>query len=93
MRKDDKDIKRNEEEDDNRVIADMNIDGMQPHNVMRWDIPVKPLYEESKMPVPELSKKEIRRITASATLGGLLIGTIFLIIFFLFIMFCIHIWF
>lgn len=78
--------KPNKEEED-RVVADMNVEGMP------WHLPGKPLYEKSKEPATELDKKELRRITFSATLGGLLIGAIFLIVFFIFIIFSIHIWF
>lgn len=76
-------------DDDNLVVANMNIEGMP------WYRPGKPLYEESgeNPPLPELDKKELRRITLTATLGGLLIGAVFIFVFFLFIMFCVHIWF
>lgn len=74
-------------DEDSRVVADMNVEGMP------WHLPGKPLYEESKEPLPELDKKELRRLTLSATAGGLLIAVVFLVIFFLFVMFCIYIWF
>lgn len=74
-------------DEDNRVVADMNIEGMP------WHLSGKPMYEESQEPLPELSKKELRRLTLSATLGGLLIGSVFVIVFFLFIAFCVYIWF
>lgn len=77
----------NKEEDD-QVVANMNVDGMP------WHRPGIPLYDQSrKEPLPELDKKELRRLTIGATLGGLLIGAVFIIVFFLFVMFCIHIWF
>ncbi|NLO10429.1 MAG: hypothetical protein GX129_11280 [Clostridiales bacterium] len=87
MKNKDRNIEKRNEEEDNRVVANMNIEGMP------WHIQGKPLYDESKEPVPELDKKELRRLTLSATLSGLFIGAIFLIIIFLFIMFSIHIWF
>lgn len=73
--------------EDNRVIADMNIEGMP------WYVKAKPLYEESSEPVPSLSKKELRRLTFSATLAALLVASVFLVVFFLFILFCVNIWF
>lgn len=90
-------------DDDNRVIANMNIDGMPMNTRPRFGSP-RTLSNDSvdrenneSAPknnlVPELSKRELRQITRSATLAGLLIGTVFIIIFFLFIMFSIHIWF
>lgn len=89
MRFSKKNTKLNNDNDDNLVVANMNIEGMP------WYSSSKPIYEETEgdMPLPELSKKELRRITLSATLAGLLVGSVFLIIFFLFIMFCVHIWF
>lgn len=90
MKKKDKDLIKSNIEDDNRVIANMNIDGMQMHN---RHMNAKPLYDESKQPVQELNKRELRRISLSATLGGLLVGLVFLIVFLLFIMFCVYIWF
>lgn len=87
MKNRDKDIEKRNEEEDNRVVANMNIEGMP------WHVSGKPLYQESKEPIPELDKKELRRLTVSATLSGLVIGAVFLIIFFLFILFSIHIWF
>lgn len=75
------------DEEKTRVVADMNIEGMP------WHLPNEPLYQRSEESVPELSKKELRRITFSATLAGLVIGVVFLIVFFLFIMFSIYIWF
>ena len=77
-------------EDDNRVIANMNIDGMEMYNKRMTG---EPLYNESNEPIEELDKKELRRITLSATLGGLLVGLVFLTAIFLFIMFCVYIWF
>lgn len=90
-------------DDDNRVIANMNIDGMPMNTRPRISSPrnssIDSMNRESEEPVqrndltPELSKKELRQITRSATLAGLLIGIVFIVVFFLFIMFSIHIWF
>lgn len=87
MKNVDKNITEQNEEDTNRVVANMNVEGMP------WHLSSKPLYEESKEPVPELDKKELRRLALSATLGGLLVGAVFLIAIFLFILFCVYIWF
>lgn len=88
--KKEKKFKKINVEDDNRVIANMNIDGMEMYNK---GMTGEPLYNESKEPIEELDKKELRRITLSATLGGLLVGLVFLTAIFLFIMFCVYIWF
>jgi len=74
-------------EEDKMVVANMNIEGMP------WHLRGKPVFEESKEPLPELTKKELRKITLSATLGALLIASVFGVVFFLFIMFCMYIWF
>ena len=87
MKNKDKEIDKRNEEKDNRVVASMNIDGMP------WHVPGKRLYDESKEPMPVLDKKELRRLTLNATLSGLVVGAVFLIVFFLFILFSIHIWF
>lgn len=87
MKNNDRKKDKANDKDDKLVVANMNIEGMP------WHVQGKPLYEESKEPVPELDKKELRRLTLNATLSGLIIGAIFLIVFFLFILFSIHIWF
>jgi predicted lipid-binding transport protein (Tim44 family) len=48
----------------------------------------------SQIEKPELvlSKKETRRVMAGALMAGLLIGGIFLLAGFLFILFCIYVW-
>lgn len=87
MKEEDKNIEELNNDEDKRVIANMNIEGMP------WHVKGKPVYKESKEPVPELNKKELRRLTLNATLGGLFIGAIFMIVIYLFILFCVHIWF
>lgn len=78
-----------DKEEDNRVVANMNIEGTP------WFRPDVSGYKEQdgEMPLQELDKKQLRRIAFNATLAGLVIASVFLIVFFLFIMFCIHIWF
>lgn len=74
-------------ESDDRVIADMNIDGMP------WHSKGIPVYPESKEPLPPLSPKELFKITFHALGAALVIGFIFIFAFYLFIEFCIHVWF
>jgi len=78
-----------EYEEDKPVEADMNMEGMP------WYGQDESFYDENdrELPLPELDKKELRRITVSATLAGLLFGSVFMIAFFLFIMFCVNVWF
>jgi hypothetical protein len=65
----------------------MNVEGMP------WYVKVKPLYPERKEPIPPLSRKELLRLTFSALAAALAVGLIFLTAFYLFIMFCVRIWF
>ena len=106
LRRKDKNTEKQKFEDNDRVVANMNVDGMplsstprigfkrnrnryeKPNNFMEGQV-----HEENNESLPELDKKVIRQITFSATLAGLIIGAVFLVLFFLFIMFCIHIWF
>lgn len=41
----------------------------------------------------ELTKAETRSFTYSAILAALLVGAVFFIVFFLFILFCVYVWF
>lgn len=77
-----------EDKEDNVVIADMNVEGMP------WYRPDKSNEEvrDEKLPLPELDKKTLIKITLSATLAGLLIGLVFIFIFYLFVMFCVNVW-
>lgn len=43
--------------------------------------------------LPTMTKKETRRFTFSAVLAGLVVGIIFILIIFLFILFCLYVWF
>lgn len=87
MEKEDKNEEKLLEPEEDRVIADMNIEGMP------WHIPGKPLYEENRELLPPLTGKETFRLTLNALAAALLIAFLFLGVFFLFILFCIHIWF
>lgn len=73
--------------EDDRVVANMNIDGMP------WHAKEKSIYPESGEPVPQLTRKELFRLTFNSLAAALLIAAIFIGLFFLFIMFCIHVWF
>lgn len=82
--------KRTYGDDDGRVIASMNVDGM-------------PWYQRSssqKLPVrndsshfEDLTKEETREIIKGALKASLLIAGIFIFAMFLFILFCIFVWF
>lgn len=67
--------KNNEIEDDNRIIADMNVDGMPWHTKKRSEI--------SNNNRIDFTKKERRAMVFSGLLMALLVGIVFVIIFFL----------
>lgn len=94
MRDKERNIKQENIKDDDRVVANMNVDGMHLHTSPRVKFPSShsDMSEGREDSQPEISKKVLRSITRSATLAGLLIGLVFIIIFFIFIMFCIHVW-
>ena len=105
LRRKDKNTEKQKFEDNDRVVANMNIDGMPFSSIPRIGShgdnnnnrnPGDSSYNQAKEnddTFLELNKKELRRVTFSATLAGLLIGLVFLVVFFLFVMFCIYIWF
>jgi len=82
--------KRTYEDDDGRVIASMNVDGMPwyqksprqtAHNM------------HSSSDYEDLTKEETREIIKGALKASLLIVGIFILAMLLFILFCIFVWF
>ncbi len=75
-------------EDDGRVVAPMNVDGMP------WYVE-KPQATDSQsesQPV-ELSREEVRAYRNSALKAGLLVVSVYGVAALLFILFCIYVWF
>ena len=72
------------DDDDGRVIADMNVDGMPWH---RPEVPGA----ESEEPV-RLSPAEARVAMWGALKAALLVAAVFILGAFLFILFCEHVW-
>ena len=70
-------------EDDGRTIADMNVDGMPWYEPKRQDNAEK----------IELTSSEQRALIGSALKAALLVAAIFGLAYFLFILFCTHVWF
>lgn len=73
--------------DDGRTIADMNVEGMP------WYTPE----EKKKQPEEEAFNQKLTRKEMFAMLRGILgaamlIAFLFLLVFFLFILFCSHVW-
>ncbi len=70
-------------EDDGRTIADMNVDGMPWYEPKRQDNAEK----------IELTPSEQRALIGNALKAALLVAAIFGLVYFLFILFCTHVWF
>ena len=80
--------KKTHDDDDGRVIASMNIDGMPWY--VRGRRQEKP---ESASDLSDLTKEENRAIVLGAMKAGLTVGSVFFIVFLLFILFCFFVWF
>ena len=76
------------EDDDGRVIANMNVDGMP------WFLS-DALKNKGKTgsDMSDLTKEESRELVKGAVKAGLLIAGIFVLAALLFILFCIYVWF
>lgn len=85
--------KKQYDDDDGRVIADMNVDGMP------WFISdvlgrrKRGESSESSQDFSDLTKEESRALVFGAIKAGLLIGGIFIVVALIFILFCIFVWF
>ena len=79
--------KKSYDDDDGRVISNMNVDGMP------WYLrdPKKAASSNSNM--EDLTKEETRAIIWGTVKAGLLIAGVFLLAALIFILFCIHVWF
>ena len=73
-------------DDDGRVIASMNVEGMP------WYVD-KRVKSPGEQDFSDLSKEESRALVFGAMKAGLLIGGIFLLAAFVFILFCLYVWF
>lgn len=80
--------KKSHDDDDGRVIAPMNVEGMPWYQ----DKPAFSSEEEGPKPPPP-TKRETFQLLANAMLAGLLVGGIFVVALFLFILFCVTVWF
>ena len=101
MRKKDKKY----DDDDGRVIANMNVDGMPWNNGYdRWFGGIykkkyrRNIEEQQSQNVDDIealnvTKKETRVLMFNALVATLLIGLVFALAAFLFIIFCLNVWF
>lgn len=82
--------KKQYDDDDGRVIANMNVDGMP------WflsDALKRRSKTDAQNDFSDLTKEESRELVKGAVKAGLLIAGIFVLAALLFILFCIYIWF
>ena len=75
------------DDDDGRVIANMNVDGMP------WYVDMAKKKQERTGDDPELTKEEMRYTMWGALKAGLLIAGVFVVGALIFILFCLHVWF
>ena len=83
------------EDDDGRVICNMDVDGMPPRSTP-WFAKHNRREENPALTVAQgepMTKSEALRYTWNAVLAGLLIVGVFSATWVLFILFCIHVWF
>jgi len=78
------------EDDDGRVICNMDVDGMRWHDrrVRREERRARQIPQGD-----QLTKAEARRYTWYSLLAGLLIVAVFSVTWILFVLFCTQIWF
>ena len=81
--------KKHYDDDDGRVIASMNVEGMP------WYVEDHKRKQERRKnnDFNDLSKEETRAIIWGTVKAGLLIAGVFLVAALIFILFCIYIWF
>lgn len=79
--------KRADFEDDGRVIAPMNVEGMP------WHAPRSQSSESGSGAPLTLTREEQRAVTAGIMKAALLVAGIFVVVLLGFILFCIFVWF
>ena len=72
--------------DDGRTVANMNVEGMP------WYVPDKKEKTSESEPV-ELTKKETFAMMKGVLGASMLVALVFVVVFTLFILFCVFIWF
>ncbi len=82
--------KKTYDDDDGRVIASMNVDGMPWY---MGEAPGREKKPDSASDLSDLTRGETWEIIKGTVKAGLLIGSIFMAAGGLFILFCIYVWF
>ena len=75
------------DDDDGRVIANMNVDGMP------WYVEAAKKKQERSESELDLTPEETKAVIWGAVKAGLLIAGVFILGALIFILFCLHIWF
>ena len=78
------------DDDDGRVIASMNVDGMPWYQRSER---LEQNKREQASDFSDLTKEETREIVKGALKASLLIAGVFILAMFVFILFCLYIWF
>lgn len=89
---------------ENITVADMNVEGMPWYNRQRMTHPEGKLSGQGKpedgissgMPdiqEEKLTPGEVRWLIANTVVAALAVGGVFLLAIFLFLLFCVHVWF
>lgn len=86
--------KKTYDDDDGRVIANMNVEGMPWYldDAVRRRKNAKN-GQESSSDFSDLTKGETWEIIKGTVKAGLMIGGVYFVVFLLFILFCVFIWF
>ena len=88
--------KKTYDDDDGRVIANMNVDGMPWHlrdGLQRRQKEQEERKDPNKLEFSDLTKEETREIVKGTMKAALLIGSIFMAGIGLFLLFCVYVWF
>ena len=87
------DPRKTHEDDDGRVIANMNVDGMPWHirdGIKRREQQAK---DPNRLDFSDLTEEETKEIVKGTMKAALLIGSIFMLGIGLFLLFCVFVWF
>jgi hypothetical protein len=86
---------RQYDDDDGRVICDMDVDGMSWHDkrIRREKREQRRAIATGQTDREQMTKSEARQFTFHATLAGMLIAFVFSAAWVLFILFCTQVWF
>ena len=84
---------KNRDWDDGSTIADMNVEGMPWNSKRKPKAKRAPQLPKAGPAEPPLTRREAWSLVINALGAALLIGLIFAFVVFLFILFCIYVWF